>query len=223
MKAGAKRIGRPMKPAEEGKRVSLGLKVSPAIKTRIDAAAKENGRTQSQEAEARIERTFREDRLLTELLEAAYGRRLAGILLTLGSAMKTAGTVGAFRSTFTLDAVVEWPSNPYAFDQAVTAATRLLEAMRPTGPIEKASVQVTEVSLVVDPATGERRLEPSADARGDNALDSLGAGSANGVLHAIALERAPGDFAELGEQVRKLLGPEIVNRIAERLGSESSS
>lgn len=41
-----------------GERVSLGLKVTADIKSRIDAAAKASGRTQSQEAELRIERSF---------------------------------------------------------------------------------------------------------------------------------------------------------------------
>ncbi len=81
------RIGRPMKPAVEGNRVSLGLKVTAEIKGRIDAAAKESGRTQSQEAERLIERAFQYDELLEAMrttmakikdgnIEAAF--RIAG-------------------------------------------------------------------------------------------------------------------------------------------------
>ncbi|MDA9521470.1 hypothetical protein XI06_14195 [Bradyrhizobium sp. CCBAU 11434] len=53
--SGAKRIGRPVKPVQEGTRVSLGLKVRPEVKARIDTAARNSGRTQSQEAEHLIE------------------------------------------------------------------------------------------------------------------------------------------------------------------------
>ncbi|MGO7259023.1 hypothetical protein ACCT32_36365, partial [Rhizobium brockwellii] len=56
-----KRIGRPIKEAEPGKRVSLGLKVTAAIKSKLDKAAREVGRTQSQEAEVRLERSFDEE------------------------------------------------------------------------------------------------------------------------------------------------------------------
>jgi hypothetical protein len=55
----AKRIGRPPKKAARGeKRASLGLKVRIDIKRRIDEAAKNSGRTQSQEAEALIEKAL---------------------------------------------------------------------------------------------------------------------------------------------------------------------
>jgi hypothetical protein len=53
-----RRRGRKAQRAEPGVRVSLGLKVTPDIKNALDAAAKKNGRTQSQEAEARLERSF---------------------------------------------------------------------------------------------------------------------------------------------------------------------
>ncbi|MFZ2075645.1 MAG: hypothetical protein WAV38_03140 [Xanthobacteraceae bacterium] len=58
------RIGRPMKPPAEGKRASLGLKVTAEVKAHIDAAARESGRTQSQEAERLIERALQYDELL---------------------------------------------------------------------------------------------------------------------------------------------------------------
>src|SRR5947207_1637672 len=65
----AKRIGRPMK-APTGKRVSLGLKVTADIKRRIDSAAQASGRTQSQEAERRIELSYQYERALSELEQA---------------------------------------------------------------------------------------------------------------------------------------------------------
>jgi len=57
-------MGRPTKAPSPGTRVSLGLKVTPAIKSSLDDAAKSNGRTQSQEAELRLERSFTEEAAL---------------------------------------------------------------------------------------------------------------------------------------------------------------
>jgi hypothetical protein len=60
-----KRIGRPMKEhPKRVKRVSLGLKVRVDIKRLIDKAAHASGRTQSQEAEALIEKALSYDRML---------------------------------------------------------------------------------------------------------------------------------------------------------------
>jgi len=57
-KEAKRRIGRPLRAAASGTRVSLGLKVRAEVKQRIDEAAKASGRTQSQEAEALIERAL---------------------------------------------------------------------------------------------------------------------------------------------------------------------
>jgi hypothetical protein len=65
-----KRIGRPMKAPVRGKRVSLGLKVTADIKRRLDTAAQASGRTQSQEAEYRIELSYQYERALGEYEQA---------------------------------------------------------------------------------------------------------------------------------------------------------
>lgn len=82
-----KRTGRPPKAPTPGKRMSLGLKVTAEIKDRLDRAVRASGRTQSQEAEARLDR----EELLPELLELTHGREVAGLLLALGKAMTLAG------------------------------------------------------------------------------------------------------------------------------------
>jgi hypothetical protein len=81
-----KRRGRP----SLGERVGLGLRVTPELKQLIDDAAKRSGRSQSQEVEFRLERSFERQHLLPDALELSYGRRLAGILLLMGSAMASA-------------------------------------------------------------------------------------------------------------------------------------
>src|SRR6476646_5919215 len=91
MTEGPRRTGRPTKPPPPGKRASLGLKVTGEIKQRLEAAARASGRTQSQEAESRLERSFQEQQLLPQLLVLAYGRSLAALLLILGRVMKDSG------------------------------------------------------------------------------------------------------------------------------------
>ena len=53
-----RRIGRPTKKPKAGERVPLGLRVTAEIKRKLDAAAEDAGRSQSQEAELRLERSF---------------------------------------------------------------------------------------------------------------------------------------------------------------------
>jgi hypothetical protein len=59
--------GRPLKEAPAGKRVPLGLRVTAEIKTKLAAAAVETNRSQSQEAELRLERSFTNDEIIARL------------------------------------------------------------------------------------------------------------------------------------------------------------
>ena len=68
-----------------GERVPLGLRVTPELKRKLDAAAEQTGRSQSQEAELRLEHTFDRQELLPEILTLAYGsKEIAGIVMTVG-------------------------------------------------------------------------------------------------------------------------------------------
>ncbi|RVC57680.1 TraY domain-containing protein [Mesorhizobium sp.] len=60
-----KKRGRPTKAPTPGERVSLGLRVTAEMKERLDAEATKNGRSQSQEAEYRLERSFGDERLFS--------------------------------------------------------------------------------------------------------------------------------------------------------------
>ena len=64
-----KRIGRPTKKPKPGERVPLGLRVTPKMKERLEAAATKKGRSLSQEAEFRLEMSLASDRQLI----LAYG------------------------------------------------------------------------------------------------------------------------------------------------------
>lgn len=59
-----RRVGRPMKKPQEGKRIPLGLRVTPHLKMELYKEAKRTGRSVSQEAEIRLERSFEREQIL---------------------------------------------------------------------------------------------------------------------------------------------------------------
>jgi TraY domain-containing protein len=86
------RVGRPMRqPKVTGQRVPLSLRVTPEMKARLDKAALKSGRSQSQEAEFRLERSFDHEGLLKEVLTLAYGERGARFLMRLGPVITAQG------------------------------------------------------------------------------------------------------------------------------------
>jgi hypothetical protein len=130
-----KKRGRPTKEAVEGKRYALGLRVSADVKSRLDNGAKANGRTQSQEAEWRLQLSYDREDLLTEVLELKFGPSLAGLLILVGVAMKdTIRACSIFEGGGFKD-LENWAELPYTFDQAIEAADSILKAARPAGKI----------------------------------------------------------------------------------------
>jgi hypothetical protein len=77
------KVGRPTKPGKSGERVPLGLRVTAKLKSQLDEAFKTSGRSQSQEAEFRLERSFDRQDLLTEVLSLAFGDNDAELLLAI--------------------------------------------------------------------------------------------------------------------------------------------
>jgi hypothetical protein len=57
------RIGRPTRPPVEGERIQIGVQVAPRVKKLLEAAAEQNNRSLSREAEFRLEQSFERDRL----------------------------------------------------------------------------------------------------------------------------------------------------------------
>ena len=70
--------GPPKREFKEGERVALSLRMTPALKRRLDAAAERGGRSQSQEAEFRLERSFDRQGLLEEVLVSRLRTTLGG-------------------------------------------------------------------------------------------------------------------------------------------------
>ena len=76
-----------MVAAAPGVRAGRSLRVTSELKTELEEAAESNGRSLSQEAEFRLERTFANQDLLDDVLTLAYGDRLANLLMRIGDAI----------------------------------------------------------------------------------------------------------------------------------------
>jgi hypothetical protein len=84
-----RKIGAPPKRDPlPGERFTIATRVSPTLKRRLDAAAEESGRSQAQETELRLERSFDRTDLLTEVLTLAYDKEIAEDLIWIGKVMK---------------------------------------------------------------------------------------------------------------------------------------
>ena len=179
--------GRPRREPDPGERVKLGLRVTPDLKRQLDAAAEKSGRSQSQEAEFRLERSFDHQELLPEVLKLAFGNRTAGLILMLAYAMTAAGydqlmTQGHGLKQFNRG--LHWIDDLSACNAAVDTATYLLRDAMPNGLPNKASyLNAIEFSHAMKVAL-----------RGDSS-DPL--------------------FKDEAEMIRSLLGP-IVDRIVRR-------
>ena len=160
--------GRPGRPRTVGERVPLGLRVTPELKAKLDSAAKVSGRSQSQEAELRLEQSLKSDEGFYKALDLAYGRELTAVVLTLARTLHFTGTRTAFVSKFTEEGIEKWMSNPYAFDQAIRAANVVLEAFRPEGQVEVPTHIAMDFSGLTTP------LEKLGDDLGKNVLAAIG-------------------------------------------------
>jgi len=118
------RIGRPPKTAEPGTRVSLGLKVTAKTKARIDTAARESGRTQSQEAEALIEEALaRKDDI--------GGTELAAVSRLMAEAFRLGGTRCARQIEPPKLKPKEWINDPRCYEMAIHSVMQALFAQKP--------------------------------------------------------------------------------------------
>jgi hypothetical protein len=127
----------PKRDAKRGERFQLGVRVTPDLKQKLDAAAEMSGRSQSQEAEFRLEHSFGRQALLPDVLNIAYGsREIADLLMTLGTAIRVAGEAVASNSKMRERLKSrDWMSDPAVCDIAIEAAYAVLESFRPAGSI----------------------------------------------------------------------------------------
>jgi hypothetical protein len=178
----------PGRPPLPGERVPLGLRVTKETKLRLDQASHASGRSQSQEAEFRLEQTFSSQSTLFDALDLAYGRPWTGLLLLLAQVAQLTGTRALGASAFNFEGCEDWVNDPYSFDQAARAIAFALEAVRPRGkivlPIEKYGLPDEAWERLGEGfarnVLGDlvRRADKEADSRADRETE-------NSIVHAI--------------------------------------
>jgi TraY domain len=133
------RPGRKPRRANQGERVSLGLKVTPAIKNQLDAEAKRNGRTQSQEAEARLENSFRNERVLDEAIDLGFGRINGDLLISaFGMIMNTASKASSALTDYN-----HWIDDKDTLRSTVLIIKSLFDALEKPGTVHDDRVSLS--------------------------------------------------------------------------------
>src|SRR5215471_9661741 len=184
-----------LREAVAGTRVALGLKVLGTVKNQLDQAARENGRTQSSEAEVRLENSFRDESLIDAAAILAHGERGAGFLRLCGEIVRVASEHATYLKALAGKDEIspeEWMDDPVAFEVVERSLRRMLKALRP----------------------GQRpKTLPAADGAGDLLSESGNAaiGRPNRML--VATARPDAEFDARARPIAKLLGAEVVARI----------
>jgi hypothetical protein len=106
------------------KRASFNTRLRPALKLALETAAKQEGRSLSEEIEFRLERSLDEERHLADALELGFGRQVAGLMLAIGYVIKE--IIPARRP-----GEIGWLSNPEAFHAVVESVNLLLQVIDP--------------------------------------------------------------------------------------------
>jgi hypothetical protein len=128
------RTGRPTKTPAPGERMALGLKIGAEFKARLDRAAHETGRTQSQEAEARILHSFDREDLLTDVMMMAFtDKRTAGVILGVAHAIHLVALRHGVAAIPFHDNI-HWLDEPADYAEVMDAAVAFLEAVAPRDP-----------------------------------------------------------------------------------------
>jgi TraY domain len=195
--------GRPPLPEGIRRRSNLTLRIRDETKAGLEKSATATGRSLSEEAETRLDRSIHSQSLLDEALVLAFGPRVVGLMLVIARVMRDVGQSAGFRATNTLDGASNWLDNAYALNQVTRAVQMVFETVRPGG----------EISL---PREAFMKGLP-ADLDLVSAYQNIGVGFAGDLLAAVAGDERGGDIGEWAKAMREKLGPELVQRIAASL------
>ena len=130
-----RRPGRPGREPAPGERVGLSLRVTPEMKRLLDAAAASSGRSLSQEAEVRLEQSFRDEDLLPQILDMAFGPQTAGLLLLLGQCVRRVENGAKWMARASGEEAPTWTDNPWLYRQVEDAVNLVMERLRPVGEV----------------------------------------------------------------------------------------
>ncbi|HLY58237.1 MAG TPA: hypothetical protein VKS60_21925 [Stellaceae bacterium] len=156
---GSSRVGRPLKPGRPGEKDTLSIRTTAELKDALAIAARGTGRSLSQEAEHRLECSFRDGRLLEEALTLAYGAQTAALLLLIAQLIRSVGPNNIFASSPSPDG---WLHNSAHYEVVCRAVAQLLERGRPPGGGSHPGGDAG--AGFVDPSSGELYVIATLDA-----------------------------------------------------------
>ena len=171
--------------------VDLKVRMREPLRAALERAAKEYGSSMNAEAVRRLEASFEKSNMLGEVMSLAYGRELAGILMTIGMALREVGPASALVRGKPLEARGQWLNDAHGFDQAALAVSLILAALRPKG-----EGTAPEGALTV---FGEEK-------------EVWGELFARGALDAVAGGGSADQLKREGAQIADLLGSEVAKR-----------
>jgi hypothetical protein len=149
-KSGKKRRGGwPARTYEPGERVAMSFRVTPIFKAKIDEAARKSGRSLMKEIEFRLEQSLNEERHLTDALELAFGRQVAGLMLAIGCLLRE-GQPTHLGS--------DWLSDPKVFRAADESIRVWLGWIDPATPPAAGAIK----QILDDPEASETPQESAA-------------------------------------------------------------
>jgi hypothetical protein len=168
--------GRKPKGPINGNTGWLQARITEDLRTRLEQAAAENGRSLSQEAQVRLQESFD----LPAELQKSWGTSEVRALAQLVSRVVRAvhGSVGA--NVFLEAGDLAWHRNPFTHAAVSTAIATLLAHYRPAGPVETPA-QVKKRADWVAPEQAEAVTTP----------EDVGRSCAMGLLNQLAIMDAP--------------------------------
>jgi hypothetical protein len=117
---------RPGRRRKDQKRIPLSMRTTPSTRARLEAAAAENGRSITQEAEIRLDQSFGTQDLLDQVLELTFGRIDGDLVHVLGKILQTATSQA---NVFTHAQC--WCDDASAFKATETFMKALFDGLRP--------------------------------------------------------------------------------------------
>ena len=210
--------GRPPQPEGARRRSNLTLRVSDKTKAGLERDAAANGRSLSEEAEARLDQAARSQQMLEQGLDLALGRPGAGLILAIVHVVRDVARGAAFVTT-NRHGGDDWVNSPYAFEQVSRAIAAMLEAVRPEGDVTP--------PLPPDWAPGSetaKKLRTWGDYGAQLILAALVGRTEN-------FKPQAGDFVHEQDDpsmqwvlpVRGRLGPAVIGRIKKRIAASKDS
>ena len=174
---------------KDQRRAPLSMRLTPETRNRLVEEAAKNGRSITQEAEIRLENTFRDQSYVFQAFELAYGRGPAAILQIIARAMDNAG-----KHSIKLGLMdpAEWPKDPDAVENVKRALYIILSGFQPE-----------------DYVASEENLDPIRTGV------SLGPAFARSILLSIktAPEDSGGELEKWALPIRDQLGVDLTNQI----------